>query len=587
MVSAGNSGYPAPGSGPTASASTSTSSPPISAAVKPPAPPREIPPTLRPLQYLGIPRSVLTWQPKLPSRNWLIFIGTTSTLTALYVYDRRECKRIREEYKDKVRHLAEQPLKPNQFTRKVKVYCAKSPGDDDYDKSLMFFKKFVKPILVAAAIDWDTTNGTRYGGLGRAVREDIYARRRQLLGLEAWGTSPSSPGASSSDPPSEAQLTASSPFALSAQDQLQRELEGATVIVGRPAYKEYMWGLKEGWTTSLPAARSDLDEPLAKRLAEDSVFDEVEYPEVAQAREKAERLRNASPLSRDDEEWQQALAEAEGSAAVSDTATQGGSSISGSFLSDAERNAAAALASLEGEGDGAGAPLPPRRHGGGATGSIPFTMGPRSVVEGISSPAADARLAPPAQIPAQAPLVFVDYINLYGFRYAPRRIYEFFYQRQKVRQGAEAGLAIALGAIANAREFEGASSVQAYRQSPPQGGDLDWGLRSEDFILPRFEKTPTDVSKARESYYKDLPRQIRDTRTLARGLREPSAVEKNNPPKTEMQLREERMRREREWEWTEQGYEILRKDNGVAWHEAFRGSLRVFELSREEAKEEL
>ncbi|CEH18010.1 SPHINGOSINE KINASE [Ceraceosorus bombacis] len=541
MVSAGNSGHPAPGSGATASASTSTSSPPIGAAVKSPAPPREIPPTLRPLQYLGIPRSVLTWQPKLPSRNWLIFIGTTSTLTALYVYDRRECKRIREEYKDKVRHLAEEPLKPNQFARKVKVYCAKSPGDDDYDKSLMFFKKFVKPILVAAAIDWDTTNGTRYGGLGRAVREDIYARRRQLLGLEAWGTSPSSPGASSSDPPSEAQLTASSPFALSAQDQLQRELEGATVIVGRPAYKEYMWGLKEGWTTSLPAARSDLDEPLAKRLAEDSVFDEVEYPEVVQAREKAERLRNAPPLSRDDEEWQQALAEAEGSAAVSGTAIQGGSSISGSSLSDAERNAAAALASLEDEGDGAGAPLPPRRHGGGAAGSVPFSMGPRSVVEGISSPAANARLAPPAQIPAQAPLVF----------------------------------------------FEGASSVQAYRESPPQGGDLDWGLRSEDFVLPRFEKTLTDVSKARESYYNDLPRQIRDTRTLARGLREPSAVEKNNPPKTEMQLREERMRREREWEWTEQGYEILRKDNGVAWHEAFRGSLRVFESPREEAKEEL
>lgn len=93
---------------------------------------------------MGVPASVLRWQPKLPSRNWLIFLSTTGTLASLYVYDRRECKRIREEYKDRVKHLAEEKLEPSQRPRKLLVYCAQSPGDEDYNKSVLYFKKFVK-----------------------------------------------------------------------------------------------------------------------------------------------------------------------------------------------------------------------------------------------------------------------------------------------------------------------------------------------------------------------------------------------------------------------------------------------------------
>jgi import inner membrane translocase subunit TIM54 len=107
-------------------------------------PPREIPPFLRPLTYMGVPKSVLAWQPRLPSRNWTIFLTVTTTLTSLYVYDRNECKKIRQEYKDRVQFLAEQSLHPREYPRKVIVYAAKSPGDDDYDKNLLYFKKYVK-----------------------------------------------------------------------------------------------------------------------------------------------------------------------------------------------------------------------------------------------------------------------------------------------------------------------------------------------------------------------------------------------------------------------------------------------------------
>lgn len=96
------------------------------------------------LQYTGIPPSWLDKRPKLPSRNWLIFIGVTSTLTGYYLYDRQQCKRIRQEYVDKVKHFAEIPLHSMDYPRKVTVYGTKWPGDEDSDRSMLFFRKYVK-----------------------------------------------------------------------------------------------------------------------------------------------------------------------------------------------------------------------------------------------------------------------------------------------------------------------------------------------------------------------------------------------------------------------------------------------------------
>src|SRR5437870_4060375 len=87
------------------------------------------------LKYTGIPPSWLSKRPKLPSRNWLIFIGLTSSISAYYFYDRRQCTRIRQNYVDRVKHLAEQPAGTMEWPRKVVVYGSKWPGDEDYDRS--------------------------------------------------------------------------------------------------------------------------------------------------------------------------------------------------------------------------------------------------------------------------------------------------------------------------------------------------------------------------------------------------------------------------------------------------------------------
>lgn len=95
------------------------------------------------LEHTGLPIGWLR-KPKLPGRNWLIFYGVVSTLGFLYWDDRRKCKAIKAEYIEKVKHLAEVPLGSMELPRKVDVYACKWPGDEEYDRSLKFFKRYVK-----------------------------------------------------------------------------------------------------------------------------------------------------------------------------------------------------------------------------------------------------------------------------------------------------------------------------------------------------------------------------------------------------------------------------------------------------------
>ena len=96
------------------------------------------------LEFTGIPPSWLDKKPRLPSRNWLIFISVTSSVMGYYLYDRRECNKIRQLYINRVQYLAEQPLHSLDVPRKVTVYGAKWPGDEDYERGVKYFRKYVK-----------------------------------------------------------------------------------------------------------------------------------------------------------------------------------------------------------------------------------------------------------------------------------------------------------------------------------------------------------------------------------------------------------------------------------------------------------
>ncbi|KAG8798978.1 mitochondrial import inner membrane translocase subunit tim54, partial [Serendipita sp. 399] len=222
------------------------------------------------LRFTGIPPSWLEKRPKLPSRNWLIFLSAVGSLTALYVDDRRKCKQIRKEYVEKVQHLAEQPLFHKDWSRKVTVYSCRYPEDHDHERSMKYFKKYVKssissiqrrllqPVFVAAAVDYDIINGNQYGALANKVADDIKKKRREFNGLEKSRDQllyELQPQTGDRSPPA----------------RQRRELEGGTVIIGRHSFKEYMEGLRRGWSESM--IKKDAEEEFAKTLPDD-VFDD-------------------------------------------------------------------------------------------------------------------------------------------------------------------------------------------------------------------------------------------------------------------------------------------------------------------------
>ena len=484
------------------------------------APKRVVPAALRPLIWMGIPQSVLMWKPRLPSRNWSIFWLSIASVSYLYYEDRRQCKKILEEYKERVRGLSEDTMAPNEWPRKVLVYTAKYPGDDNYEVGALFFRKFVKPILVAAAVDYEIVSGTRHGGLARDLRDRIHERRRNLAGVLPWPTM-AGPGAPTM------------PFMLGPADLLQRELDGAVVIMGRPALKEWAWAMKEGWNTEIPAKPVDYDEQLAASLSEDTTFEEQESEKPVDA-----------PVVGDEEE-------------PAPLPNKG-------FMLPSQ----VGLQSMQRPG------LAPY-----AKSSAPAEPAPAA-----SAPAADEpKLAPPPSIPAQPPICFVDFTNLVGWRNIPRRIGHFFNRRSDVRRGCEAGLAIVLGSKNDAREFD-VGAPGTIPTDPPQGGDLDWGMDEEDVYPPSFAKTVEEIVKGKERFYRDLGTELKASREILRGEREPTKAEQREMPRSEIELRDARFNMERDWRNLEQGYRILTPMAGVLWDEAWRGSLRVLkERARDES----
>jgi import inner membrane translocase subunit TIM54 len=93
------------------------------------------------LEFTGIPSS---WLDKRPNRKWFIFISITSSIAGYYFYDRRQCNQIRQSYIDRVKHLAQEPLNAWDLPRKATVYGSKWPGDEDYERSMKYFRKYVK-----------------------------------------------------------------------------------------------------------------------------------------------------------------------------------------------------------------------------------------------------------------------------------------------------------------------------------------------------------------------------------------------------------------------------------------------------------
>ncbi|KAK9240145.1 mitochondrial import inner membrane translocase subunit Tim54 [Lipomyces kononenkoae] len=179
-------------------------------------PPKSAPPPRNPvLVALGIPRL------RLPGRNMSIFLGTILGISGMIYYDRKNRRANRQKWKDRVSYLSKEPLQPNGLPRKVTVYVAPPPGDH-LDVTISHFTQYVKPVLTAAAIDWELVEAKRQGEIRHHVAEQIRKERR-------------------GDADSRDELM------RAVTDGLSYDTEGGVICVGRGAYKEYLHGLNEGW----------------------------------------------------------------------------------------------------------------------------------------------------------------------------------------------------------------------------------------------------------------------------------------------------------------------------------------------------
>ena len=103
-------------------------------------------------------------------------------------------------------------------------------------------------------------NGRRHGDLTRQIAEKIHTRRRTDAGID---TSVSS--------------LVPTPIKLSQEQKDAKELSGGSIIIGRATFKEFMEGLRRGWTE--PPVKVDREETLARLLGDDGRFDEPETME--------------------------------------------------------------------------------------------------------------------------------------------------------------------------------------------------------------------------------------------------------------------------------------------------------------------
>ncbi|KAL8712324.1 MAG: hypothetical protein Q9220_003475 [cf. Caloplaca sp. 1 TL-2023] len=183
-------------------------------------------------QMMGMPNIRF----KLPSRNWLIFLSITGSFTAAVFYDRYHKKKAQRRWCNIVSHLAREPFATTGLPRRITIFLSAPPGDS-LRAAREHFHEYVKPVLVAGAMDWDVIEGRREGDVRAGLAGKIRKRRRKEEGRTTEATGAEKAGED--------------------QDLVQvirdsvgvKEMAGVQgdLVLGRNTWKEYVRGLHEGW----------------------------------------------------------------------------------------------------------------------------------------------------------------------------------------------------------------------------------------------------------------------------------------------------------------------------------------------------
>lgn len=215
-------------------------------------------------------------------------------------------------------------------------------------------------------MDYEIVNGKRLGDVARTIEDRVITKRRVAAGLEK-----------------PKQSLVPLPSSLSPQQEERRELQGGSIIVGRQTFKEYMEGLRRGWSGGLQVR--DREEEVVRALDGDDVFDEPD-----------------------------------------DFVAPVGLDVEGEPLPTASR-------------------LPPSAKTFSPL-TTPYNLQkqPQSSSSTTESKSPEDP-PPPSSIPPQPPLLLVPFTNYLGFTQMPLMILQFFTQRYHVKAGAESAYNLIMG----------------------------------------------------------------------------------------------------------------------------------------------
>lgn len=169
---------------------------------------------------------------KLPSRNWMIFLTITGSFTGALIYDRRQKKRAQQKWSTLVAHISKETLPVEQMRRKLTVFLSAPPGDG-LRVAREYFQEYVKPVLVAAAVDYEVIEGRKEGDVRAGLAEKIRCIRRKA-GERSTVVE---------------EQNADTAIAEIRQRMGVHDEPGprGDIVIGRHTWKEYIRGLHEGW----------------------------------------------------------------------------------------------------------------------------------------------------------------------------------------------------------------------------------------------------------------------------------------------------------------------------------------------------
>lgn len=170
------------------------------------------------------------------------------SFTAAKTYDTRQKKASQKKWCDLVAHIAQEKIDTRQLPRKLTVFLSATPGDS-IGPSRQYFKDYVKPILVAAAMDYEVIEGRKEGDVRYGTAEHIRRLRRKKGEQGAIETQPEMDAAMAIDLMRERMLVEPEPGVR------------GDLVLGRHTWKEYIRGLHEGWLGPLDEPPEPVSEP--------------------------------------------------------------------------------------------------------------------------------------------------------------------------------------------------------------------------------------------------------------------------------------------------------------------------------------